>query len=333
MRTQIILLAAVLGVAPMLCAQAPIVIKATKVKLPLNHPTQMVDRVACDSDGNIYARVWADDDTLTDRLPIQEITPEGELTRKFIATDAPHDSDLAKGIFVSPGGIVYQVARTKGGIYAVGFAKDGSVRSTTKLEADPRQVDPWQLALFNAGGYLLSGLTGKHHRTPYTAVFDASGKLVRNIYEPEDEEARQRAEGGDPEYSSSSAGNRFVGLGDVAAGSDGNVYLLRGTTPTLIYVISPTGVVVRKLHIEARDSDFVARNLKSYADRLAIGFNGPGDRALVVVIDFEGKMIATYTVNRHKPDWPALACYDSSGFTFVTAYAEKGLYLLKAKPQ
>jgi hypothetical protein len=32
-----------------------------------------------------------------------------------------------------------------------------------------------------------------------------------------------------------------------------------------------------------------------------------------------------------KPDWPALACYDWEGFTFVTVHAERELYLLKAK--
>jgi hypothetical protein len=32
-----------------------------------------------------------------------------------------------------------------------------------------------------------------------------------------------------------------------------------------------------------------------------------------------------------KPDWPALACHDSEGFTFVTVHAERELYPLKAK--
>ena len=120
-----------------------------------------------------------------------------------------------------------------------------------------------------------------------------------------------------------------MGLGDVAAGSDSNVYLLRGTTPALVYVISPAGDVVRKLRvIDAGDPSFVAGDIKSFAGRL-IGFNGPN--SLVMVTDLEGKTIATYTVDRHKPDWPTLACYDSEGLTFVTVYAEKELYLLKAK--
>jgi hypothetical protein len=313
-------------------ATAPAVnTKTTKVEVPLSHPTQLIDKATCDSDGNIYARVWAGDDSGTDRLPVQEITPQGTLTRSFNVASTSHETDLAKGIFVSDAGDLYQAARIANGVYIVKFAKDGSVKSNTKLDTDPRLVDPWQLAVFKAGGYLLSGLTGKDHRAPYTAVFDASGKLVKNIYEPEDDEARRKAESGDVEYTRSNAGNRFVGFGDVTAGSDGNVYLLRGVSPTLVYVISPAGEVVRKLHIEAKDPDFVAGSIKSYDGRLAIGFNGPNN--LVVVTDLEGNVIANYTIDRHKPDWPALACYGSEGFTFVTVYAEKELYLLKAKLQ
>ncbi len=333
MKMPALLLASVCSMAPIVCSQqvtaVPAVsLKTTKVELPLSHPTQMIDKIACDSGGNIYARVWAGDHSETDRLPVQEITSGGQLTRNFQVADASQSTDLAKGIFVSDSGDVYQAARMGGGIYAVDFAKDGSVRSTTKLEADSR-LDPWQLAAFKTGGYLLSGLTGKDHRTPYTAVFAANGKLVKQIYEPEDEEARMKAESGDAEYTRSNAGNRFVGFGDVAAGSDGNVYLLRGVSSALVYVISPAGDVVRKLHIDALDHDFVAGDIKLYAGRIAIGFNGPS--TLVVVTDLEGNTIANYTVDRRKPDWPALACYDSEGFTFATVYAEKELYLLKAK--
>jgi len=291
----------------------------------------MIDKIMCDSDGNIYTRVWAGDDSGTMRLPVQEITPQGELTRKFRVRDASEDTDLVKGVFVSAAGSVYQTARLANGVYVLEFAKDGSVKSTTKLEVDPRLVDPWQLGVFKGGGYLLSGLTGEDHRTPYTAVFDANGKLVKKIYEPDDEEARRKADGGDAEYTRSNAGNRFVGFGDVASASDGNVYLLRGASPALVYVISPVGDVVRKLRIDVGRPDFVARDIKTQAGRLAIGFNGPNN--LVVVTDLEGKTIASYTVDRHKPDWPSLACYDSKGFTFVTAYAEKGLYLLRADLQ
>jgi hypothetical protein len=328
MNTPALLLAGICA-AQQDAAASALNIKTTKVELPLSHPTQLIDRIGCDSGGSIYAKVWAGTGSGTDRLPVREITPDGAMTKNFRVAGASRNTDAAKGIFVTDAGDVYQAARIMDALYVVAFARDGSVKSSTKLEADCRLVDPWQIAAFRSGGYLLSGLTGKDHRTPYTAVFDANGKLVKTIYEPEDEDARQKAESGDVGYTRSNAGNRFVGLGDVAGGSDGNVYLLRGTSPDLVYVISPAGEVVRKLHIDAGDPDFVAGDIKSYAGRLAIGFNGTNN--LVVVTDLEGKTIARYTVDRHKPDWPALACYDSEGLTFATVYAERELYLLKAK--
>jgi len=48
------------------------------------------------------------------------------------------------------------------------------------------------------------------------------------------------------------SGNKFIlNDVDVAAGSDGTVYLLHGASCPLIYVISPDGDVVRKLRIDA----------------------------------------------------------------------------------
>jgi hypothetical protein len=142
-------------------------IKTTRIELPLSHPTQMIDKTACDSDGNVYGRVWAGDGSGTAQLPVQEITSEGTLATNFRVAGASQNTDLAKGIFVSDAGDLYQAARMANGVYIVKFAEDGSVKSTVKLETDPRLVDPWQLAVFKAGEYLLSGLTGKDHRTPY----------------------------------------------------------------------------------------------------------------------------------------------------------------------
>lgn len=303
-------------------------LETTKIELPLEHPAQIVDKAKCDGAGNIYARVWSGDDSPTNHLPVQEVSPQGRLIRSFHATEVSANTDSARGIFISDTGDLFQAARMLDGVYIISFGKDGSVRSTIKLQVEPSLVDPWQLVVFKASGFLLSGLTGKDRRTPYTAVFDSTGKLINKIYEPEDEEARQKAESGDPKYSGSNVGNRFVGFGDVTIASDGNAYLLRGTSPALIYVISSGGQVLRKLHIDSGEPDSVPRNVQSYGGRLALGFVGSG--SLVVVTDLSGKIVANYSIDRRKPDWPALACYDATGFTFATTYAEKGLYLLKA---
>ncbi len=169
-------------------------------------------------------------------------------------------------------------------------------------------------------------------------MYAADGRLVKEIYEPEDEEARQKAEVGDTEYVGvgGNMGNRFVSLGDVAAGSDGNVYLLRRTppgSPTLIYVISPAGEVVRKLRIDTGDADLVARGIRSYDGRLAIGLGRRThtDQYQVKVIDFRGNPIASYVGPLIGDDTLALACYSSEGFTMIPYFANPELYLLKAK--
>jgi hypothetical protein len=129
-------------------------------------------------------------------------------------------------------------------------------------------------------------------------------------------------------------GNTFASMVDIAVGSDGNVYLLHGTSPTLIYVISPAGAVVRKVRISADDSDLVARSIKAYGGRLAIGFVRPSDAGVSIkAIDLKGNPIADYRIDAVGAYSVALACYNSEGLTLVPYFAETNLYLLKAKLQ
>jgi len=215
------------------------------------------------------------------------------------------------------------------------------VKARTKLELNVF-VDVLHLAVFKSGEFLVVGLTGTvdvpapHLRTPFTAVFAASGQLVKKIYEPEDEDARKKAEGGDPKYllCCGDSGNEFVGWNaDVVSGSDGNVYLLHGTSPPLIYAISPTGEVLRKLQISS-PPDLIANSIKSYGGRLAIGFHWLGEvpQSLIKVIDVNGNSIADYQVTEAADDAdPILACYNSEGLTLVPRWAGSKPYLLTAR--
>lgn len=174
-------------------------------------------------------------------------------------------------------------------------------------------------------GWAASGYPALHH-TPFTAVFAADGRLSKRLYEPEDEEARQRAESGDPRYTSATtrAGNNFVMSGDVAAGSDGNLYLLHGGPVPLVYVISPAGAIVRKLRIETADfdsEDYVADSIKSYDGRLAIGFWRPDSKqSLVKITDMKGNSIANYDIRKDglaQNRSLSLTCYGPKGLTML----------------
>lgn len=220
------------------------------------------------------------------------------------------------------------------------FEPSGRVTKQTKLLLDSL-VDVLHVAGFRSGEYLVVGLTGAigdkgpHLRMPFTAVFGADGHLVKRIYEPEDESAHARAEGSDSKYlmCCSDSGNEFVGLkADVASGSDGNVYLLHGTSPPLIYVISPTGQMLRKLRIDVENPELTANSIKFYQGKLAIGFNWQGDvpESLIKVIDLQGNVIAEYRVKENAEDSdPILACFNSEGFTLIPRQAENKLHVLK----
>lgn len=298
----------------------------------------MMHGAKCDASGNIYARPF---DTMTSGpgeakessyAPIQQMTPEGKLAVAFRHTQALHEG-TGKGIFVSNNGDVYQAALARGNVehgsvYVVEFGKDGSVISKTELETGAH-VEPWHLAVFPSGRFLVNGETGKTGRTPYTAVFEANGKLVKQSYEPEDEYARGKAEAGDPEFGGTRLGSHFVSRGDVTLGSDGNAYLLHADSHALIYVISPAGEVIRKMRVEVENSGLGLGSIKYYSGRLAIAFGQFGQES-VLVTDLMGKSVASYAMENNKSDFLELACYDSDGFTFLSADSGSNLYLLKA---
>ena len=261
--------------------------------------------------------------------PIKEVTSEGKLTGTFrLAADA----GAGRGIFVDTRGTVYQAGNGPGGgLYVFEFAKDGLVKSQTKLETGTgAYIDPYHVAVFESGRFLVSGESGKDLRTPYTALFEANGKLAKQINEAEDEDAGRKAELGDVKFThNAESGNMFDEFGDVTLGSDGNVYLLHGTSP-LVYVISPAGKVLRKMRI-GTDSERLFRTIKSYKGQLAVALSEFG-RNEVRVTNLDGTPIRNYSWDSDQAEVLELACYDAGGFTFVTAASSGSAYLLNAKP-
>jgi hypothetical protein len=294
----------------------------------------------CDDEGNIYFRMLDEESSKIQNpilhVPIRKITPDGKLLRVFTM---PGPDLNTRDFFVTASGEVYVVAYAEStmgvsGVYVLEYSSDGSYKS--KIPLDTESFHPRQLAVFKSGEFLLSGTHGDSGHTPFTAVFDGRGKLIRKIYEPEDEHARLRAEAGDRDFVPVGAtwDNTAVVHGDVAAGSDGNVYLLRATSPALIYVISPKGEVIRKLRIDSPSSGLVAQHLKSSRGRLAISFlESHSTVGVISVTDYEGNPIATYV-----PDdisiYPGLpGCYDSRSFTFLQSGEENHIRLSKAEPK
>ncbi len=358
MKVSALLLAGVCTV-PMLCAQqavSPAVeLKATskKVAAPVALGSPYVLSAVCDGAGNIYVRLNDDpkDDEPMERvtaLPIRKISPAAGLVGTFRSLDAfPNEGSgrgvIAKDLFATTDGRVFEVAFVHGDFFVVEFRQDGSVKGKTKLVASDLRGSDFRFAVFASGEYLLTAMTGKDQLTPFTGVFAADGRLLKKIYEPEDEDARQRSRAYERRATvTGSRGVDFIYSGSVAAGSDGNIYLLHGTSsPALIYVISPKGDVVRKLRIDAGDPDLVATSIRSHAARLAVQFDSqrrwPDTNPLIKVADLQGNPIADYRADlapagvKALGEPPHLAGYDSDGFTFSPDLRDGQVYFVRAK--
>jgi len=326
---------------------------STRIEVRTTLTSPFVGDAVSDTAGSVYTRLFegANAGALDyDALPISEIASDGTLVRSFKVSQAFLDSEPSRqpgatsnhGIFgvatfVTSDGDVFELAGSHEGIFAVEFAQDGSFKSKVKLETES-SMQPWRLAVFKSGQYLVSGTTGKDHLTPFTAVFSASGRLIKSIYESEDEEARLRSTPGDGGFHpwNVTYGRDFIYMGEVTIASDGNAYLLHGGNSIgLVYGISPQGEVLRKLRIDTEDSDMVTRSIRSYENHLAIEFEkhvGDSVQNLIKLTNLMGDPIADYSVDAVGRDLMFLAGYGPRGFVFKPAKDnDKKLYLITVK--
>jgi len=306
------------------------------VKVPL--VGTLVGKARCDDAGSMYVR-FMDDETSRvhhgiTKIPIEKINRDGSVAASFRIIAALPDIS-GKDFFVSGDGRVYQAGfMPDGAVYVAEFTPRGAVNSNVRLSSSG--FIPYQTLVFPSGEFLLSGTTGlSNGRRPFTAVFDPRGRLIKEIYEPEDEDSRLRAEAGDRDFlpEEVNAGNTFVWRGDAALGSDGNAYLLRAGSQALVYVISARGDVVGKLRIDSPEPGLVAESIKSGPGTIAIGFLHRGMiTGSIKVVDLQGAPVATYVAD--DPRVPGVpGCYLHGGFAFLVEDGERNIQLLTFEPK
>ena len=161
-----------------------------------------------------------------------------------------------------------------------------------------------------------------------------SGHLLKRLSIPEDDEIDAAAEIGDSRYAAGPMfGNRAVSGGKMRLGDDGNVYLMRHTSPATVYVISSSGDLVRTLQIQSPKDGWASIDMQVSHERIAIEFSDCTSSqceglTLSVVDAKSGKRLTDYTDN----NLGTLACFAAASerLTFLTVSEKNALQLIAA---
>jgi hypothetical protein len=302
----------------------------------------------CDADGNLYIRKQAMDRPLLG--PVVKINPDGKRTALFDpAAFSQLGLDRADAFSPASDGGIYQIAsqmlqspdgHLKQRIYVLHFASDGSASPPTLLDAD---FEVYTFAAFAGGSFLVSGvrrdaLNKNDHGRNFTAVFSADGRELAQLSFPKPSgSARAGTKSDGPPNSSRNESLNdndaepaapTLDLADAEVGREGNLYVMRASSPALIYVIAPSGQIMKTLKI-AGPADAVANGFHVSGNRLAMSFwseDGVADAQT-------GRKIASYSDSSELG--PSFACYsaDEGVFTFLRLGEGNSLEVIRAQPE
>ena len=313
----------------------------------------------CDTDGRVFIRKLASDRPLLG--PVVRVDPDTKATTRF---DPVAFSDLAlnRTDAFSPAMAdsgLYQIAQRgilPPAIYVLHFSGDGTPSSSARLDAD---MEVYTFAAFADGNFLVSGVKrdvqNKDDRGHnFTAVFSADGRELAQLSFPKPalpgsaagtSTAKKNgpgAQSASPSQKSSSAEGKpladqsapMLDLSDAETGPDGNLYVMRKSSPALIYVIAPSGVIQQTFNVAGpRNGSAMPNVLHVSGNRLAISFwsDEKASQTIVVVDATSGRKIATYSVPAEVG--PAFACYqaDADLYTFLRLGEGNTLEIIRAE--
>jgi hypothetical protein len=230
--------------------------------------------IMCDKSGNTFVTIYdpATDDK-SDR-PMLKFNKSGSLKAEFPTgrkTLGLSDAGPFEPSALLPNGGIARLVWSRDGMSLERFTAEGKLESGTKLDglAD-LSIVPYQVAGFSSGEILVSGLERCRSRRcfaafkSFTAIYDQAGHLLKRLSISGDDEIDAAAEIGDSRYASGPMfGNRAVSGGKIRLGDDGNAYLMRRTSPAMVYVISSSGEMVRTVKIEPAQQGWASITCKS----------------------------------------------------------------------
>ena len=318
--------------------------KPVKLDFKLGSNDLPSNDIMCDRSGNTYVTVSdPTSDERSDR-PLLKFDKSGALKAEFpisrkILGLSEYEDQFEPSTLLPNGGIA-RIAWGQSGMRLVRFAADGGLESRVKLEGPTvPTILPYQMAAFLSGEILVSGLENCRSRRclgafkSFTAIYGASGNLIKRLSIPQDDEIDAAAEIGDSRYASGPMfGNRAVAGGKARLGDDGNVYLMRSTSPAIVYVISSSGDLVRILQIQPAREGWASVDMQVSHERIAIEFSDCSssrcEGSTLSVADAKSSKRLTDTDDT----LGTLACFAATPerFTFLTISEKNALQLIAA---
>ncbi len=295
----------------------------------------------CDADGNLYIRKFAAD--RPGLGPVVKIDPDGKRVALF---DPAAFSQLAldRADAFAPGsdGGLYRIAQSgvlKPHIYVLHFSSDGSPTTPTRLDAD---LEVYAFAPFSDGNFLVSGVrrdiqNKNDHGRNFTAVFSADGRELAQLTF---QRPAQNSQGHGLAQTRSDAEKSapVLDLAEAEIGSDGNLYVMRGSSPALVYAIASSGKIMRTIRIVSPVSGARPSGFHISGNRLAVWFQNDGESSAqiptMVIADAQtGRKIASYDDSAGLGT--IFACYaaDEGVFTFLKLGDGNTLGVIRAEPQ
>ena len=295
----------------------------------------------CGEDGNLYIRKYATDRPLLG--PVVKIDQDGKRTALFDPVAfSKLDLDRADAFSPASDGGLYQIAQQgilNPRIYVLHFSSDGSPSSPVLLEAD---LEVYTFAAFPGGNFLVSGVqrdarTSKDRGRNFTAVFSADGReLAQLLFEEAQVAGKAGAKEGASRPAQKSLAEKPVptlDLSDAEVGADGNLYVMRGSSPALVYVIAPSGEIVRTLKVVSPAPGLTPSAFHVSGNQVAVSFwNDEKQTQILVITDAQtGRKISTFSGATGAS--ATFACYSANDgvFTFLRLGEGNALEVIRAE--
>jgi hypothetical protein len=306
----------------------------TPVTVASDHRGGIALPTACDEQGRLYLKLIMTGPGMVG--PLFRLSIKGVVEAQFDTSGA-----LTNRYAVRPDGGVIMM-HIDGALKIVdNFAPDGKRESRVTLERPPISFFPSQLAVFPSGEILISGLQYQPGYKASTAIYDAAGHLLKQFILEEDADIERRIETAARDVVTQQDHTIAIGRSVAITGDDGLVYLMRATSPPIVYAISAAGDVVRKIVVSApTGSELPDFGIRVAKNRLAIQFRGSCDSrdsensclgtTYAVVDATTGRQLDAYEADQEAKG--PIACYAPNPDRFFIFSDTRGLDLVEAEP-